>query len=160
MEKVRPENSCPPSAVPNKRPLHFNVIASNSGGNLTYELQAANDGSKPYLKENNRIKLPFGPDWYDITFHLVGSASGRMMFDEEEPICAQEGAGCPERGSGVRTNQLRVQPVARKRLVLENRNQEPMEIGYTLFFLDERTGELLPEFDPIMDNGGGGSNVA
>lgn len=160
MEEVRPENSCPPSAVPDNKPLQFKVIATNSGGNLTYELQAANDGSKPYLKDKNRIKLPAGPEWYDITFHLVGGASARMIFDQGQPICAHEVSDCPERDSGMCTDQLRVETVARKSLTLQNRNQKPVEIGYTLFFLDERTGELLPEFDPIMDNGGGGGNVA
>ena len=139
------------------KPLEFNVVASDQGGKLTYELKPTNAASQPYLQGRN-IKLPNGPDWYDISFHLVDNASQRLEFDPKEPICAQIGAGCPLPGSGnLSDGQLTQSSVGRKKLVLLNKNQDPpRQIAYTLCFVDAATSQPVEPFDPIMDNGGGG----
>lgn len=139
------------------KPLEFNVVASDVGGSLTYALRPTNAGSAPYLN-GRAIKLPHGPDWYDISFHLVDNSSRKLEFDLDEPICAQIGTGCPAAGSGNQSDgQLSQDSVNSKRLVMVNKNQDPpRQIGYTLCFVDAATNQPVEPFDPIMDNGGGG----
>ncbi len=142
--------------------LQFNVVASTKSGSLTYELKPTDASSGPYLKGSNNqtVTLPNGPDWYDIFFHVVDNDSTqKIVFDTNQPICAQVGTACPTTGSGINTNgQLSVEDSKGKKLTLQNCNQDPpIQIGYTLFFVDESTQKPIdPPFDPIMDNGGGG----
>lgn len=142
------------------RPLEFNVVATDNGGKLTYELRPTNAASRPYL-HGQTIGLPNGPDWYDIAFHLVDNASLRLEFDQTEPICAQVGAGCPPQGSGnLSEGQLTQDSVGPKKLVMVNKNQDPpRQIAYTLCFVDAATSRPVEPFDPIMDNGGGGRRI-
>jgi hypothetical protein len=73
-------------------------------------------------------------------------------------MCAQIGAGCPATGSGINAdNQLSITGNSTKKLDVENKNQDPpRQIGYILCFVDGKTGNPLPAFDPVMDNRGGG----
>lgn len=145
------------AANSSNKPLEFNVVASDSGGSLRYELRPTNSASAPYLK-GRTIALPNGSDWYDISFHLVDNSNQKLEFDPNVPICAQIGADCPAAGSGNQTDgQLTQNSASSKRLVMINRNQDPpRQIGYTLCFIDAATNQPVEPFDPIMDNGGGG----
>ena len=153
------EDSAPPPA---NKDIHFNVEVSGTISAATYEIKATNAASDPYLKgpKKQTIGLPNGPEWYDIVFHVVDKIPGeKVIFHTTEPICAQVGVGCPSSGSGINTNnQLSMMERKDKKLTLENKNQDPaIQIGYTLFFVDEKKGQSIdPPFDPIMDNGGGG----
>lgn len=153
-----PGENPPPPPPPNVK-LQFNVVISDKTGALTYELQPTDAFSGPYLK-GSTIDLPNGPDWYDIIFHVVDQVpSQKIIYDLKEPICAQLNGGCPNKGSGIKTNnQLSQVDRQDRKLTLLNRNQDPpVQIGYTLFFIDENSKQPIdPPFDPIMDNGGGG----
>ena len=151
-----------PPPPPNKN-IQFNVEVSGALSAATYQIKATSANDDPYLKGPNKqtIDLPNGVEWYDIVFHVVDKIPGeKVIFDENEPICAQSGGGCPAAGTGINTDQLSLQERKDKKLTLENKNQTQLQIGYTLFFVDEKTKQALnPPFDPIMDNGGGGHNL-
>jgi hypothetical protein len=157
MSRTKPGRPEQQSTSTANRPLEFNVVASDDGQSVAYELRPTNAASKPYL-HGQTIRLPRGPDWYDIAFHLVDNSSRRLEFDPKEPICAHVGAGCPPQGSGnLSDGQLIQDSLGSKKLVMVNKNQDPpREIAYTLCFVDAATNQPVDPFDPIMDNGGGG----
>ena len=141
---------------PPNKPVEMKVVAKGDAGSLRYELQPV--GGYEHFLEGQTVKLPKGPDWYEINFHLVDNSSLKLEFDQKEPICAQVGSGCPAPGSGNQSErQLEQKGVGAKRLVMVNVNTDPpRKIAYTLCFIDAATQEPVTPFDPIMDNGGGG----
>jgi hypothetical protein len=157
MSRTEPGRPQQQSTNTANRPLEFNVVATDHGKSVAYELRPTNAASQPYLK-GQTIRLPRGLDWYDIVFHLVDNSSQKLQFDPKEPICAQVGAGCPPQGSGnLSDGQLTQESLGSKKLVMVNRNQDPpRQIAYTLCFVDAATKQPVDPFDPIMDNGGGG----
>jgi len=154
----------PPPPPPPNVGLQFNVVVTNASGKIAYELKPTDTKSGNYLKGPNKqtIDFPNGPDWYDVTFHVVDTdSSQKIVFNTAQPICAKIGSGCPANGSGINTNnQITVQDSKEKKLTLQNCNQEVNSISYTLFFMDEKTKQPIdPPYDPVMDNGGGGRGL-
>ena len=75
---------------------------------------------------NQTVTLPNGQDWYDIVFHVVDNDSTqKIVFDTNQPICAQVGTACPTTGSEINTNgQLSVEDSKGKKLTLQNCNRD------------------------------------
>jgi hypothetical protein len=150
-QAIRSGSSYPPNSGKD-----FKVRAYNACGTLCYSLEDMGGNSIP----GQKIKFPVGPEWYEVTFHLVDNDPTRQIqFDQSQAICAHEGPTCPASGSGIDTDQIEIKSLdpSLKQLTIVNRNQDPpRQIGYILCFVDGKTGQQLPPFDPIMDNGGGG----
>jgi hypothetical protein len=160
MDKIQGDRSHSGDPNPPNKSVDFRVRADNACGTLCYYLEDMGGNSVP----NQRIKFPNGPEWYNVTFHLVDNDPTRQIeFDSSQPICAHEGSTCPASGSGIETDQIQDPQLdpSQKRLTIVNRNQDPpRQIGYILCFFDGKTGRPLPPFDPIMDNQGGGHTLA
>jgi hypothetical protein len=137
--------------------IQAHVIADDKGGGLTYRLAPGDEPSRQFVTGERKIDIPHSADLFKINFHLVDRDSSRkLVFDDQMPICAHNGTICPMSG-GIQTDQLRQDgPPQNKKLTIKNCNSAQGPVSFTLFFRDEQTGQPVQEFDPIVDNGGGG----
>lgn len=145
---------------PSHRPLTIvqaHVVVDENGGGLNYRLAPGDGPSERYVTGERKIEIPNSPNLYRIQFHLIDThASRKLSFDPTMPICAHDGEGCPMSG-GITTDQFRQENAQKKKLTIDNYNSAAGPVGFTLFFVDEKDGQRVPEFDPIVDNGGGGA---
>ena len=154
----RPTDAQPSPPVVN---VHANVIAEDDGNSIKYRLEPRDDNSEPYVTGATEMTFPNGPERYKIHFHIVDEdCSYNLKFKGSMPICAQDGEACPVSG-GIKTEQLRPDgPPSEKFMGIENCNSCAGPVSFALFFKDQNTKEDVEPFDPIMQNGGGGTTFA
>jgi hypothetical protein len=132
------------------------IYADDSSGKLEFYIQPGDEVTRQHM-HGKHLDFPNGPAWYDIEYNLHNRYSSvKTKFKESEPICVAPGAACPAKGSGNGSNgQIESDRKGDKKLTVENKNQNPEQFAYTLFFADENDNDV-GELDPIYDNGGGG----
>jgi hypothetical protein len=138
--------------------VQVDVVATDEGSSIQYRLAPGNDHARAYVTGPQELTFPEGESLYKVHFHIDDkNCSYNLKFKRSMPICAADGACCPTSG-GIKTKQLRADgaPLDRK-ISIENANSAAGPVGFALFFKDQQSGADLEPFDPIMQNGGGGS---
>ena len=137
--------------------VQVHVVADDRSGNLDYKLAPGDPPAGQFVKGDRLIRVPHGEELYKLHFHLVDRDSSRkLVFNPSMPICAHDGEECPTSG-GIKTTQFEQDGVAHnKKLTVSNFNSAVGPVSFSLFFNDEKTGQAVDPFDPIVDNGGGG----
>ena len=138
--------------------INATVVATGGAPKpVTYRLEAGDMPSRRYVTGPREITIPESQDLYRIHFRLDDrGCSQNLRFRRRWPICAHNDTECPMDG-GITTVQLkRSGAVEDKRLVINDYNSAKGSVGFALFFRDQRTNAPVNEFDPIIENGGGG----
>jgi len=154
----KPDQPKPTPPVVN---VHANVIAEDDGNTIKYRLEPRDDKSERYVTGATELTFPNGPERYKVHFHIVDEGcSYNLKFKGSMPICAEAGETCPLSG-GINTDQLRADgPPSEKFMGIENCNSTEGPVSFALFFKDQNTKEDVDPFDPIMQNGGGGTTFS
>ena len=143
------------------RPIvHVNATVVATGGapnSVAYALRPTDGPSQQYVTGPTTVEIPNSDPLYRIRFHLDDSGcSQNLRFRKWRPICALDGKACPTDG-GIKTGQLkRSGAVEDKRLEINDYNYAEGPVSFALFFRDQKTNAPVNEFDPIIENGGGG----
>lgn len=139
------------SAVPQLVAFDIVVIADPDGsGGIIW----SQDIIDPQYDSNGRVQCPAGIG-YRITFTLQDNTNLQVQFDVANPIYVKENENDP---SPTRKGSKQVKPdsCTGEILVITNWNYGKKKVlRYQLNFVDP-SGNSLPPYDPIVDNGGGG----
>jgi hypothetical protein len=137
--------------------VQAHVIVDDRGSMFDYRLSPGDGPSQEFVRGDRLIQIPHSQELFELVFHLIDRDSSRkLVFDPAMPICAQDGSSCPTSG-GIQTKQFEQEgPPQPKKLTVTNFNSAAGPVCFSLFFRDEKSGESVDPFDPIVDNGGGG----
>src|SRR5262249_19662069 len=151
-----PSEEKPSKAEVTNKKFKVNIYADDSSGQLQFWLQAGDMDTLEKMK-GSWLRFDPGSDWYEIEYQLDDSQSSiKVKFNQNAPMCVQSGLGCPGKNSGINADdQITVEDIHDKKLVVQNKNQKPQTFSYNLFFTD-MNGNAIGALDPIYDNGGGG----
>lgn len=120
----------------------------------------AKGGSGKYEPSDGDLKFPkqSSDDYYEIEFCLNDSSGLSLFFPAKkaDALWAHEGK-CPP-PEGIKTKDIKVKKVSAggKSLTIENYNSDQADLAFMLRF-QSRTNPQWYEFDPIIQNGGGGT---
>jgi len=127
------------------------IIADVDGfGNLKWR-----HDNGPAHGGNGKLKLKQGEN-HEVTFKLVDNTKLEIRFDASQPIFVKEGSGgsCPRAKD---SDLIMVSSCSAKELVIIDWNYGiPCELQYQLNFVNN-IGGPIPAYDPIIENGGGGT---
>lgn len=136
--------------------VQVNAVAEDEGNQIAFRLEPGNPESAPYVTGPTRLAFPRGDALYKVHFRVKDQdCSYNLKFDRSMPICARDGEECPTSG-GIETSELERSDLRDRLLIIDNYNSTAGPVGFALMFEDQQSGDPLPPFDPIMDNGGGG----
>jgi hypothetical protein len=141
------------SATPTRRDIAITVIADPDPiEGISWSQQIAD----PQYGADDNVICPAGVG-YRITFSLQDNTTKQIQFNVAKPIFVKEGKNdpCPSRKG---SNQIKPDSCTSDVLVITNWNYgKARSLRYQLNFVDPAGSDIDPPYDPIMDNGGGGT---
>lgn len=144
-------NTIDPKAKLLAKGVTIDVVAKDKiGGGMDWSLDIKTSGHG----NGNKLKLPKDHN-YELTFKLDDKTALGLRFDASAPIFVREGGAgpCP---TSITTPQIMVDSCDADTLVVVDWNYgAPIELYYQLNFVNLK-GLAKYEYDPIIENGGGG----
>lgn len=127
------------------------IVTAEDDGNGDVEWSHDNG---PTHGGKGKLKLSTA-NWYEVTFKLVDKTNKKIRFDASAPFFVKEGAGhCPKAKD---SDQIMVSSCDAKTLVIMDWNYgAKRDLQYQLNFINA-AGEHITAYDPIIENGGGGT---
>ena len=137
--------------VPPLSSIEVDVIATQGNGQIDWDLDIKTHG---HGQGGKRIAATPGIG-YKIRFDLVNRSHLDVRFDASGPIFVREGSDifCPTR---LDSKQIMIDSCKDDELVVIDWNYEELVLNYQLNFVTD-VGKAVNPYDPIIDNGGGGT---
>jgi hypothetical protein len=139
--------------------VNMEVRASpKTGGGVEFALVPL-AGAGPY-SHGNGLTFPHGKPAYDIKFLLRDDTNLGLSFPQKatDAIWIDPGLTCPPgpQQAGDGQGAFGLGPVSARQLTITNSNKNAGDYTFKLRF-ESRSGEIV-EYDPVIQNGGGGGN--
>jgi hypothetical protein len=145
-------------AGPKPTQIKVRINFAKDGNCWSYDLEADDHVSDPYVKAGNKIDFPHSQPTSIIEFRLQGKAGQVLDFDLDpnlpvkEPIWVESGQ-CPTQCNPFPSD-FSVVRKSPNVIEVQNRNLNAGDFHYRLNFVD--SGGNKVHWDPIIRNGGGG----